>query len=176
MVKIAHDLPKDYYTIVIPKYNSHLFLQATGATSCTSYLWYLSFGSSKPEGSGHQWCWQVWPLRLFLLTDLLPVRPLEAFSHSEKGSSLQSDPYDPTLYTNGTSWIWTFVPLRRAYRYHPVQGDQNCCLGASHIKTTPIVQKQVKPGFTTYQPKIKYFCALSKIEEKATKNNKTNII
>ena len=36
--------------------------------------------------------------------------------------------------------------------------------------------KEVKPGFTTYQPQIKYFCALSKIEEKATKNNKTNII
>ena len=33
--------------------------------------------------------------------------------------------------------------------------------------------KQVKPSFTTYQPQIKYFCALSKIEEKLTKNNKT---
>ena len=32
--------------------------------------------------------------------------------------------------------------------------------------------KQVKPGFTNYQPQLKYFRALSQIEEKTTKNNK----
>ena len=48
--------------------------------------------------------------------------------------------------------------------------------GATDKNIECVFVKQVKPGFTTYQTQVKYFCALSKIEEKATKNNKTNII
>ena len=36
--------------------------------------------------------------------------------------------------------------------------------------------KQVKPGFTTYQPQPNNSRALSKMKKKQQKNNKTNII